>query len=290
MKIEFDFISDIHLDFWVNELNPQKPKFKKEIKKFIEEVLKPKTNNILILGGDQGHYFNQDSEILIQLLTYYKHIIIVAGNHDMYLLGNSQKKRYLLNSENRLLEMRRFCSEHEGLHYLNGKVIVIDGIRIGGVGMWHDDSYGLSLGEPLGKIHDSWKTIMNDSNKIYSNGKDIYNMSLPYTGYVKMPSFDPVKYFNQEYEKLRKIESVHIMVTHYGPKIPKNLPDEYKNIVTSFFYFDGLTEIERIKPKFWIHGHTHSEIDEIYKGSNIICNPLGYPSENTYNEIQTRSV
>ena len=290
MQIDFDFISDVHLDFWVDELNPQKEKFKKEIAKFIKEILKPKTSNILILAGDQGHYFNQDSELLIQLLKYYKHIVLVAGNHDMYLLGNRQKKKYQFESENRLLEMRRFCSEHDGLHYLNGNTIVIDGIRISGTGMWHDESYGESIGVTAGEIRENWKNIMNDANLIYSDGKDTYTIPLAYSGHVKVPSFDPVAHFKKEQLKLKDIHDSHIIVTHYGPKVPMNLPDEYKTYITSYFYFDGQSDIERISPKYWVHGHTHSEIDEVYNDTNIICNPLGYPSENTHNEIQTRSV
>lgn len=289
-NFEFDYISDVHTDFWVKPVNPLEPGFINKIEDFIKNILKPKTSNVLIMAGDQGHYFSQDSQLLISLLEYYKHIVLVPGNHDMYLLSNKARKKYKLDSQNRIEEMKLFCSQHKGLHYLDGDSVTIDGITIAGLGMWHDDSYGLKLGYHIEDIHQEWKNRMNDANHIYQNGKDNYKISMGYGAYRKVSSFDPVMYFQVQRKILDNIKTAHIMVTHYGPRVPDAIPDEYNNLVASFFFFDGLNDIERIKPKYWVHGHSHKVYDEMYDMTNIICNPLGYPDENTYVEIQTRSI
>jgi len=289
-KVYVDYISDVHLDFWIREMNPQSPKFERQIKRFIKEVLKPKTSNILILAGDQGHYFNQDKGFLLELKKHYNHILIVPGNHDMYLLGNRQRYRYQNNSNNRILEMKQLCRDIEGLHFLDGKVIVINGISFGGLGMWHDESYGKSLGYDSDTIYMEWKNIMNDAVNIMVDGKENYSIPTAYGGSINHTHFDYRILFKKYRDKLDKMEPCDIMISHYGPRVPDALPEDYKDISTSFYYFDGLKDIERLAPKYWIHGHTHGRYNEVYKDTNIICNPLGYPDENTYNEILTLEI
>jgi hypothetical protein len=33
--------------------------------------------------------------------------------------------------------------------------------------------------------------------------------------------------------------------------------------------------------KYWIHGHTHTHFDYKIGECRVICNPRGYPNENT---------
>ena len=285
-KYPIDYISDLHLDFWVKEINTQAPKFSRQLDDFIQ-MIKPKTGKILILAGDQGHYFSQDSALLTELLKHYEHICMVPGNHDMYLLSKSAKVKYQNNSINRILEMKMFCRDNPRLHYLDGNSVCIDGITIGGIGMWHDYSYGEEeFGASSETIYEHWLKVMNDSNHIYM-GSDNYNIPLAYGAYHKVASFASQEFFEAQMLKLKKLDHCQIVVTHFGPKIPVELPEEYKVLSTTFYYFQGEEQIKRISPKYWVHGHTHTEIDEVFEGTNILCNPLGYPKENTYGEIKT---
>jgi Icc-related predicted phosphoesterase len=281
-----DYISDLHMDFWVKEINTQSPKFTKQLDEFIK-IIKPRTNKILILAGDQGHYFSQDSALLTKLLEYYQHICLVPGNHDMYLLSKSAKAKYQNNSINRILEMKMFCRDNPRLHYLDGNIVCIDGVTIGGIGMYHDYSYGQdNFNKSDDDIYEHWLKTMNDANHIYM-GSDNYNIPLAYGAYHKVASFKTQEFFASQLERLQRIDNCQIMVTHYGPRVPDCLPDAYKVLTTAFYYFNGEEEIRRINPKYWIHGHTHMEIDETFEDTHILCNPLGYPSENSYREIRT---
>lgn len=284
--LRVDYISDIHADFWIDELNPQNKKFAKQLEHFIQ-ILNPSKGKILLIGGDQGHYFQQDSAVLLELKKYYKNILIVPGNHDMYLLSNAQEKKYQWDSTNRLLEMKQFCREHDGLHFMDGDVIVIDGFRFGGIGMWHDNSYGKTLGYSEDEISQEYYKTMNDSNYIFKDGKKNYNISHGYGNVDKIRHFDPMIRFQEMKEKLSKIEPCHVMLTHYGPIVPEELPEEYDDISTSFYYFDGKSEAEQIAPLYWIFGHTHLKYNFKYKKTNFITNPLGYPTENSYAKIES---
>ena len=284
--MNIDYISDLHIDFWCPKTNPTNKKFKSQIMEYIKK-LNPKTDELLIIAGDLGHFFEQDKEFLLQLKMYYNNICIVAGNHDLYLVSNSIKNRYKQNSLNRIEEMKQFCSNTEGFYYLDGDVVTINNIKIGGVGMWHDFSYAINkLDFSKEEILRHWKNIMNDSNLIFLNQED--SKQSEYYHHHKVDSFNTEEYFQKEYNKLEQISSCDIMISHYGPKIPYDLNDEFKaSITTTFYYFDGLKDIKRINPKYWIYGHTHRLVNEIYENTNLLCNPRGYPEDKMTSSIQT---
>ncbi len=285
-RLRVDYISDLHTDFWVDCLNKQSPKFDIEIDEFVD-MLKPQKGRVLLLGGDQGHYFQQDSEVILKLKKYYDHILIVMGNHDMYLESGKQEKKYRWDSMNRLFEMETFCDAHDGIHYMDGKIIEIDEFKFGGIGMWHDNTYGLTLGYSPEKIDEAYYKLMNDSKYIFVDGKKNYSIPYGYGGVDHIRHFKPLERYKKQRAKLDRMSECHVMLTHYGPKVPEELPFEFQDIDTSYYYFDGLEDIKRLKPHYWVHGHTHTTSQELVGGTKILTNALGRPSENRYTIIKS---
>jgi len=286
-ELRIDYISDLHLDFWMKDVNPQSPKFQKQLNEFVE-MIQPKKGRVLILAGDQGHYFSQDSALLLELKKYYENILIVPGNHDRYLISSNQEKKYNWNSNKRILEMKRFCYKTDGLYFMDGDVIIIDGFKIGGLGMWHDWSYGKELGYSEREMEEIWKHTMNDANLIFQDSKKNYNISFGYGGKEKIVHFKPMDLYKKYREKLDEMEPVDLMFSHYGPIIPDDISEDYKeDEKTTFYYFNGASDIFRLKPQYWIHGHTHIKYESNRSGTKVITNPLGYPSENKYTTIRS---
>jgi len=185
--------------------------------------------------------------------------------------------------------MKAFCRENEGFHYLDGNVVNINGINFGGAGMHWDGSFAKTLCSDMtdGELLGHWENVMNDANLIYWEGKDHIKVPTAYGGSYSVPSFKPLDFFKSQKEKLDKIDAVDVMITHYAPRIPDNMRQRYKeDLASSFYYFDGSEYVERLKPKYWVYGHTHDRVDETENGCNFLCNPLGYPGENTYNVIK----
>jgi Icc-related predicted phosphoesterase len=278
MKVHY--ISDLHVDFWVRETNPQSPKA-----------------DVLIIAGDLGHYNHQDQAFLLKCKEVYKHIMFVRGNHDMYLISNRIKNKFLFDSMNRVNEMKRFCREN-GIHYLDGNVISIDGYNFGGVGMSWDDSYYIKLASKdcpdynpsKNEVNEFFKNTMNDAKLIYG-GSDNFDVQTAYGGRYFESSFNQNEYFECEYKKLQNIndyDNIDIMVSHYIPIVPYEFSySSYEDSSSSTFYmFDGYKDVERINPKYWIFGHMHSEYDFNYKDVNFLCNPLGYPGEYTFGKVR----
>lgn len=282
MKVAF--MSDLHIDFYIREKNPQSPKFTKQVMEYCNLIKLETDADVLIIPGDLGHYNQQDKEFLTICKRYYKHVILVRGNHDMYLVSPSLQKKYLKDSMNRVLEMKRWCSEND-IHYLDGDIISIEGYNFGGVGMSWDKSFyerleGKEVSDAV--ITEFFNNTMNDSKLIFG-GSDNLRIPTAYGGTYFKSSFDHFNYFKSEYQKLQRIndfDNIDVMVTHYPPVQPPKMANDYGEDLSSTFYmFDGETDVKRISPKYWLFGHMHSTYDFEKHGTKFMCNPCGYPGE-----------
>lgn len=268
-KLKVDYISDIHLDFWIKNMSIT-PKFHKRIDNFIKNILKPLDGDVLVTAGDLGHYFSQDTALLLALKKHYERIVVVRGNHDMYLVSNNQMAKYKHNSFKRVQEMKDWCKEND-IDYLDGDVIEINNIKIGGVGMW----YNL----PTNGHIEQWNQVMNDSNLIMKDWRPYYN-SFGYGGKIKVGSFDTQRYYLDELEKLKNIEC-NILVTHVPPVL---IPEEYKGLYAGdnnniFYESDNIEAVNNTGCEFVISGHVHEEYELNYDNFELLINPLGYKSE-----------
>jgi len=223
-------------------------------------------------------------------MKLYKKIFITFGNHDMYLISNSQVSNYKL-SWNRVLELKQICDDIDTVEFLDGNIVEVDGIKIGGIGGWYDFSYGKKVFNMNSvQMLQRWKEVMTDADRIIGNDRGMgLNDTRAMYGYgkMKMYNFDPVLFFNSEFKKyVSIIDKCDIFVSHVGPVVPPNLKTEYQEPNTGFYYFDGTWQLEQAKaPKLCIFGHTHDRLDFKFNNSWMMCNPLGYKSENTGAEI-----
>lgn len=260
MKVHY--ISDLHLNLWVaNKTNPQK--IKKSVDKLIEK-LGFSHADVLILAGDLGHYFIQNSIFLEQVSQFYKMVFLVNGNHDILLVSGHSQKKYGNSYLNRKKEMKEFCSKRENLHYLDGETISFNGIKFAGVGMTWDDSFYQKLYRE--------KPETPDIKRLYS--KKVGDPKI-------MGDLNPKEYFEEEKRKLDGINSdIDVMITHYGPTVPDDIRENYKNDPkTTFYFFDGERYLKKLSPKKWIFGHTHDHFDFNVGKTNCLCNSFGYPNE-----------
>ncbi len=282
-NMKISYISDLHLDFYSKSTNPQDHKFSLRIAEFIDKLLPFSRDNlgdVLILAGDHGHYNSQTKELLKQLKEIYKEVIIVSGNHDLYLISDSQRKKYEWESIQRLHELKK-DAEELGVHYLDGNVIEIDGVRFGGTAGWY------SL--PTGKDIEHWKYALNDSNLIY----DGYPIGSAYSyGARSKPDWDTQGYYKEQLQKLKDIaeEGCDVLITHVAQVVPPNeaIPARFRNDHGNIFYYvDNEDVVKETGCRYYIYGHTHDE--QIYNtdGLGVLCNPFGYPAESRGTRIKT---
>ena len=288
MKVAY--LSDIHLDFWVQERDPQKDKFTRQLSEFIS-MIDPQEADVMIIAGDLGHHYAQDCAFLKAMRQIYKHVILVAGNHDFYLVSRNIQEKYKFNSLNRIKEMKEFCSSNPGIHYLDGTSVEINGVTFAGACAGWDDSYFQKINKykpTKDEIVNLFRRTMNDARLIFTDGAS--NTKIDHFDFypaTNFTTFDPVKHFASEMVKLNGIASVDVMITHYGPAVPPDMQPAYAtSSSTTFYYFNGDEIIDRLGPKFWVYGHTHDFHEFTHRGTQILCNPLGYPGEQGFARIK----
>jgi Predicted ICC-like phosphoesterases len=262
---QFDLISDVHLDFHVTYGSNQISQERK-VKKFVDSLMPDNPSQVLIIAGDLGHYNAQNCMLLESLKRFYADILIVRGNHDLYLISNHQLSKYDHSSLNRWQEMKELAKAINGVHVLEGDSITIAGVTFGGTGMWYDFSYGIKeMNQTYEAMHALWCKWMNDGRMIHG-----------------LPKFE---------EELKLLEQVidqsDVIVTHVGPDWSK-LQARYQSGLTSgFYFFDGSAILTRASGKVWCFGHTHDHYAYEKNGCYLINNALGYPGDNPGAAIRT---
>ncbi len=93
----------------------------------------------------------------------------------------------------------------------------------------------------------------------------------------------PSSWFFDQYQRFRsKLEMVKptdIVITHHLPH-PMSTPLQFRGSKADHFFMTNLTgPILDLKPKLWVHGHTHDACDYVVGETRIVCNPRGYPFE-----------
>jgi len=255
---------------------------KREIKQYIEKLLIPEGGDILLSCGDVGHYFEQNKEYYTQMLEHYTHIFVVPGNHDLYLVNSSQKHKYDYTSENRLIEMRDWCNTQSNIHFMEGQVISIDGLKIGGYGNWYDLPYDDDI--------ELWKNVMNDSNLIMTE-KEPYKISYGYGGQIKHTTFDTQAYrkVNEGYLDNIVKEKCDILMCHI---IPSLIPDHLKfsghvgEDANIFYETDDLDKVKQTEAEIVVYGHNHENKEWELDGIEFKTNAVAYPNEYGFKGIQ----
>ncbi|WGV60121.1 hypothetical protein QIH01_02985 [Brevibacillus brevis] len=145
------------------------------------------------------------------------------------------------------------------VHYLDGDMVEIDDITYGGVGMWYDFSYGMKeLGYSEEALYSKWWDVMNDSRLI----KGLLDKSFTFA--------------DEEKKKLEAIiDSSDVIITHVGG----DWSNAYRDLVSSFYYFDGSPYFSKLSGKVWCFGHTHQRSDYVAHGCRFVNAALGYPGE-----------
>lgn len=268
MKIAYT--SDIHLDFWISETSNE-DKINRSIVNFIDRILEPTAADVLVIAGDIGHYNNTNIILLKRLQKIYKDVVIVSGNHDKYLVSGGQRSKYQYNSYSRVKEFKDMCIT-EGIHYLDGSTVDINGVKFGGTELWYD------ISDP--KVRQLWENYYNDSKLIYLS----YPITVPYSGRLA-PTFDSQSHYKNEMIKLSNIDSCDIFVSHVLP-IEQPYESNYDPEFDVFYWCDALKHLKRMEVKHAIYGHSHEARKFSHKGIEFYNSAIGYPSEQLYQKIE----
>jgi hypothetical protein len=289
--MKFAILGDTHFDFY---FNPNSVVSQRAFDAKFKTLLESSPADVLLIPGDIGHYNGQNIQCLRHLKRYYDRVVVTFGNHDYYLISKTMISNYqwgtnrLGGSRERVAQMKLLIDKEEGIDYVDGTIIEIKGIRIGGASGWYDGSLLLNAGKSHDDVNWEWRLQMNDANMIYPNANN-------------GAKFDTL--FQEQKHRMEKVyQHCDIMMTHVSPlsewnqfvqmyNYQKPLEGFYKNYSSThealqdyraFYCFDGKSLLENGSMGHWVFGHTHRNFERHYiregkEDIKILCNSIGYP-------------
>lgn len=216
----------------------------------LEEVAPPALHDVLVLAGDIDHGWRS-------MLRYGQSsvpVVYVAGNHEYYQ-GH-------INRVN--VEMRR-CAHVLGIHFLCEDAVVIDGVRFLGTTLWSDFAL---YPERVRESMDSARHGIRDFSCIRTS-----------SGFFTPEQSVVMHRVARQWlgEQLAKpFDGPTVVVTHHAPSV-QSVAAQFADHPLNPSFASELTELAGLAD-VWIHGHCHSSWDYDWRGTRVVANARGYPT------------
>ncbi|MEM2159478.1 MAG: metallophosphoesterase [Candidatus Nitrosotenuis sp.] len=239
----FRLASDIHLEF----------------KNFTVPALPTDCETLLILAGDI-HVGALAVSFVRELASRFAAVFYVFGNHEFY---HNQIVRLVDKVKDELADLPNVVVTSDG------DVAIFDGVTVIGATLWAD----ANKNDPITKYH-----LLQRMNDFYV----IKNTTRTFT-----PD-DMVKLHSEQLSFIENRLSYHqgcaqpiIVVTHHLPSSFSTPPQYRADFHMNGGYRTELNDIiDKFKPTYWLHGHTHDSCSYEMGNTKVICNPRGYNDEN----------
>ena len=270
--MKFRLMSDLHLEF------------EERVMDYTPMPQQDEKTTVLILAGDIATGLDAIPFIQNMCKRFYK-VVYCLGNHEFYY-KEYNKTRAQWNDQPKMPDNFILLDDH---------VVVIDDpfktdaqVRLVGGTLWTDfndsDYFAISMA----------KEGMNDFHCIkFKSGNKT-------TGFHKRKfhPHDTIRAHNITKtlitETLRvPFNGPTVVVTHHLPH-PLCIDQQFRANSLNPAYMSNLDEvIASNEIAVWVHGHTHTNVNEEVHGTRILCNPRGYTPDNLnegYNENFTFEV
>lgn len=267
--MSFDYISDVHVDFWISKLNNQR-KSVSYIKEFINYILpEPEVkSNVLIIAGDISNLNSISKFFLEEINNHYELILLVWGNHDYYLDSKSMLNKYNKSSFNKIKELEEFINSNlHNIKVLNGNVINYEGVNYGGTGLWYNLNYTVSEGI-----------------KSYEEAFDYYSEKS--NDYVCVRGKILKEFYKEECEKMYDVlnSDVDVVISHIVPSAELVLEEVnnggYNKLEDLDMYLlNNQSIVDMAKGKVWVYGHLHGVSESTINDTTFLRNCVGYPEK-----------
>lgn len=198
--------------------------------------------DVLIIAGDLKNGPKHLRKTLKPFCDMYEDVIYVLGNHEYYLY-----------SQQNVLDIMGGL-KISNLHWLEKSHVSLKGQTFIGGTLWFEER---PLSNYFFKSFGDYKYIKNACDFVYNEFKITK------------------KYFEDN------IKEGDIVITHHLPS-PMCCDNKFADSVNNMFFYSNLEGIiDKLKPKMWVHGHTHVAHDFNISDTRVVCNPYGYEYEST---------
>jgi len=238
-------MSDLHLEFIKSH----------KIEKFLKNIPLCTTDDILVLAGDIGNPYSTNYDTFMKFVSKnFAKTFVIAGNHEYYNKIKTIKETTLFLEE--------YLTQFHNISFLNNSYEEYRNMYFVGTILWS-------------KVDVNTPYHINDLYAIPDMSCSVYN---------KLHN-KSVSFLQETLGKVDKDKSC-VVITHHLPS-DSLVDDKYKTqkLLPYSQWFssnqDTLIETHKNKIKLWIYGHTHTASQKTVHTIPFLCNPLGYPMENT---------
>lgn len=255
--ITLKYVSDIHLEFsdFPNEpfeLNPQP-----------DEILLVAGDTILAVALQEkrtdglGRQMQRRFQKFLDEATKFKHVYIIAGNHEAYMGGDVASNKDMVND---FIDRRG---------YLNIQMVerqrfpLTEDTDLLAATLWTD----MNKRDPLALQY--VQNGLNDFRVCYYKG-------VPFTTTDAADIFDETLAWLKK--ELLDTSKNYVVMTHHLPSF-QGIDPLFKGDTLNFGYASELDDfiLQNQHITHWITGHTHYNIDYLIGNTRMISNCRGYP-------------
>ncbi len=214
---------------------------------YLTSLIPEDETRVLVLAGDVGEsgWWLRAKQYLDILCSNYPHVLYVAGNHDYY--GTT-----LPEGDKRFRELDNLI---ENFHFVEREIFELDGKKFAGCSLWFRE-------DPKSFLYERW---MCDFREIHDFKPAVYDRNEE----------------SVEFLKYDVPEDTDVVVTHHMPS-QLSVHKKYAGDPCNRFFLCSVDDvILDLQPKLWVHGHTHFSCDYHMGATRVVCNPRGYPGENS---------
>lgn len=274
-RMKIRYVSDLHLEFLENfpiirSNDIDHDKYASAINdnlisdnNLIDEEIDLDINaKVLVLAGDIGNpYQDLYENFLVDVSKNgdFDKIFMITGNHEYYAHGNTIEDtnihiKNLINVNN--LENVIFLDND---YYIHGR------FRFVGTTLWSNITKGHKT-----------KYLTNCFFQIKDFKKEEIGLPAAVSNYNAL--------FAKNYLFLENIPNddlTNVFITHHLPTFHAVDP-QYRDSKANQCFASSCEKLMRNNTKYWFYGHTHTPSDLTVNGTRLLCNPIGYPGENDF--------
>lgn len=211
--------------------------------------------DILVLAGDIGYPYSKIyTQFLKEMNTIFKKVFLITGNHEYY----TDKDIEVVDEQ-----IQNIIHIHnlKNISFLNCSYEDYEGYRFIGATLW---------------------SFINNPSYTINDITQIKNFSIEFN--------NELHELHKEYIKDTIEESTLpvIIITHHIPSfrlIDKEFLTETLKPYNQCFA-SNCESLMKEPVAVWIYGHTHKENTSVINSINVLCNPLGYPSERNKKDLR----
>lgn len=255
-------VSDVHLEHYVHATVPAGMSWD-------QLAVPPRdrdSESVLVIAGDfcEFQYIYFYANMWKELAKRFKDIVYVPGNHEYF--GNSTPY-----GKNTFFHFKELLRKYGRIHLLDNTGVTIDGTRFFGTTLWTDYA-----DDPISMLacmrFPEFRFALDDNN-----GAPRTPVPQDYVNRYRVA----VEALNKELEKGEDV----VVITHFGPT-HGSIHERYRShptpeINNHFAVRLENTILDNPQIKLWLHGHTHTQFEYTCGETRVICNPTGYPGEDT---------